>query len=392
MKKRLCVAVAVVGLAAAAGMVAAPTVSAASGDWRQYGFNAAHTSTNTAEQAITAATVSRLVPGWSVADTDLGVPTVAGGSVFVADHGVTAYAASDGQMLWRRMFTGLVAGQPAVIQGRLFACVDGRVLALGVDHGHTLFRAGRCSGAPVVDGSLGLTIADGVLYAWHVSGGGTAWRSPRSIDLADQLATLANGRVYVEGAYSAGMRDIADSHMYVLDERSGRLMSTRHATSGTRFIPGTSVVSGNLWTREFQPCLFCADIDGWVYTRALAVASGAIPQPRHLISDFYNESDRPIVGFGHLYTTDEELGFDWAYPVVPNATLWQSTLTASGDVTLAGRVAYFSDCGCALSTKDGSLLWASGGWTDTSPVIANGVVYWVQYVDGSTILRTFHLP
>ena len=47
------------------------------------------------------------------------------------------------------------------------------------------------------------------------------------------------------------------------------------------------------------------------------------------------------------------MGFDWAYPVVPNATLWQSTLTASGDVTLAGRVAYFSDCGCALSTKDG---------------------------------------
>jgi outer membrane protein assembly factor BamB len=383
-------------LFAAAAVLAAPAGASATG-WRQYGFDARHTSTNPAESALTPSTVPRLTPGWArriaAGAYLLSTPTVAGGRVFVVDQGgpVVAFDAATGRRLWT--VSGGGDGQAAVAAGRVFVCLGGVVRALDPRTGAAHFTAGPCAGPPAIDGARGFVYA-GAIRAWSTATGRALWRSPRRIALLDQVPTVGDGRVFGEG------RGRDRHNVYVFDEATGRLLNVRHAGGGCAseappwlcgydLMAGSAIVGGNLWTVEFQWCAVCADTDGWAYLRAFPIAPGAWtpPDTNEITNNWDASTPPPVVGFGHAYVPN--LSLEDAYPVRPHARGWVSGVTATMNVTLAGRVAYFADCGCALATATGRLLWSSGSrWALAAPAIANGVVYWPQGDE----LRTYRLP
>jgi hypothetical protein len=84
-----------------------------------------------------------------------------------------------------------------------------------------------------------------------------------------------------------------------------------------------------------------------------------------------------------------------AYPLTSGATGWDAGLGSDAPtVTLAGGVVYPDQCGCALAAATGKVLWtAPDAWIDGAPALAGGVVYLTeQRPDGTTLVRTFHLP
>ena len=218
-----------IGAVAAAAVLCVPAAATASGGWPQYGWNARHTFSNPSESAITPATVAHLRPGWArtiATDAFLAAtPTVAGGRVFVVVQGgpLVALDARSGARLWS--VDGAVVGQPAVEGEHVLACVDGVVHAYGVRGGAARFTAGRCSGAPAVDGARGFSAA-GRLIAWSTVDGHRLWRSPTSIALLDQTPTVGYGRVFAGGARPD------DRNVYVFDESTGRLAAVRSAGAG----------------------------------------------------------------------------------------------------------------------------------------------------------------
>lgn len=385
-------------LAALAALVLAPAAAGSAGSWPQYGYSARHTFANLSESAITTATVSQLAAGWShtvaagayLANT----PTVANGRVFVVAQGgpMVAFDAASGAVLWT---TGTgAAGQAAVARGHVFVCLNGIVQALDPRAGTPLFTAGACTGSPAVDGRLGFT-AGGVVHAWSTATGRPLWRSQRRINLLDQVPTVGYGKVYAEGAYP---RD--EHNVYAFDEATGRLVNVRHAGGGCApgappflcgwyIMAGSSIAGGNLWTVQFQWCAECADIDGEALPRAFSIARGAPTEPSFEdITNYWDPTTPPpVVGYGHVYVPSLE--HEAAYPIAPGARQWASTATSTMNLTLAGGVAYFADCGCALSASTGRLLWSSGRqYAAAAPAIAGGVVYWPQGDE----LRTYRLP
>jgi outer membrane protein assembly factor BamB len=377
----------------AAALASAPGAAAAG--WTQYGFNAQHTFRNPSETALTSSTVTHLRPGWTAdlgADAYLATtPTVAGGRVYVVDATgpLVAFDAASGARLWS--VQGGATGQPAVAGGHVLACIGGVIRALDPRTGAQVFTAGPCLGSPAVDGGRGFTTA-GVVRAWSVTTGRQLWHSPRGPHLADQVPTVGYGKVFAAGALGDAR------NMYVLDEATGRVLNVRHTARicnsdvcGWNLIGGSAIVGGKLWTVQFEWCLACADIDGWAYLHTFAVAPGhlRLPPETDAISEFANDiTGPPVVGDGHVYVPSVSTP-EAAYPVAPGAQAWASTLTSTMGVTLAGGVAYFADCGCALATADGRLLWSSGsGYSTAAPAVAGGVAYWPQ----GTVLRTYRLP
>ena len=382
----------------AVAMLAAAPPAAGSG-WTQYGWNARHTFRNPSETAITPATVAHLRPGWVV---ELGTngygattPTVAGGRVYVAeqDGPLLAFDAATGAQLWS--VPGGADGQPAVAGGHVLACIGGIMRGLDPRTGAQAFTAGPCGGSPAVDGRRAFSTT-GIVHAWSVATGRSLWHSPRGLALLGQVPTVGYGKVFAEGA-------ARDAHnLYALDEATGRVVNVRHThgacnpgdpiSCGRDLMGGSAIAGGKLWTVQFQWCGECADIDGSASLRTFTVAPGALRLPPGTDDELSNYWDAatppPVVGDGHVYVPNLTPG-ESAYAVAPSARAWTSTVASTMNLSLAGGVAYFSDCGCALATADGRLLWSSGHrYAPAAPAIADGVVYWPQ----GTEFRTYRLP
>jgi outer membrane protein assembly factor BamB len=106
-----------VALVLAVGTAATPVGAAPPPLWDHVGYDAEDSWFNPRETVITATTVGRLAPQWSVrlrsADTcsSYSGPIVAGGRVFVGDlAGITAYNAADGARQWSYDWNGSIEG------------------------------------------------------------------------------------------------------------------------------------------------------------------------------------------------------------------------------------------------------------------------------------------
>jgi PQQ-like domain len=397
----------VIGAAAvaAAALLAFPAAATAAGGWPQYGWNARHTFANASESAITPGTVGWLRAGWARTIAPDGVlaatPTVAGGRVFVVVQGgpLVALDARSGARLWS--VDGAVVGQPAVEGEHVLACVDGVLHAYGVRAGAPGFTAGRCSGAPAVDGARGFSAA-GRLIAWSTADGRRLWRSPTSIALLDQTPTVGYSRVF------AGDAGPDNRNIYVFDEATGGMRSVRSAGAGClagtpaflcgyRVMSGSSLVAGNLWFVRFLWCGACADVDGSASLRALAVTSWARPPASEAIRRGWDEISQywdpstppPVAGDRHVFAPMLD-GGESAYRLVSAAAEWQTdAVPGTMNATLVPGLAFFDTCGCAVATATGRVLWSSGEpWAAAAPAVAGGIVYWPQ---GGT-LRTYRLP
>lgn len=113
-----------------------PKTAAPVANWASYGRDLANTRTNTAESAVTAATVGDLAVGWSTKGLVgvTGTPSVVDGVAYFGDWNGVVWAvdASTGAERWQATIGGWVVGAPAVADGRVYA-----------SSGHTLFSTLR---------------------------------------------------------------------------------------------------------------------------------------------------------------------------------------------------------------------------------------------------------
>jgi outer membrane protein assembly factor BamB len=218
-------AAALLAVAVGAGVPdAAQAAAPPPNSWPQYGHDAGHSGTNTAEHAFNTADIANLkvVSKAHMGDNSLdrGGPVVANGRLYVAgtDGALSVFAAGgcaapSCEPLWRAQVDGTFDATPAVADGLVF---------LGSTNIHLLyaFPAAGCGAAlcrPVWTGKLqdgttgSVTVSGGVayvgdfsghLYAFRTAGCGHATCSPLWVGAAqsnEELGTPAvgNGAVYV---------------------------------------------------------------------------------------------------------------------------------------------------------------------------------------------------
>ncbi|HAF13551.1 MAG TPA: hypothetical protein DCK99_07595, partial [Blastocatellia bacterium] len=114
-------------LIALASAVFLASASVAFAGWRQYGFDASHTSFNPAETRLTRANVATLTLRWAgeVGKQPCSPPIVGEGIVYVGARGlVHAFAVGDGSELWS-IFSCNGAGRERMSLGKHLFVTDG---------------------------------------------------------------------------------------------------------------------------------------------------------------------------------------------------------------------------------------------------------------------------
>jgi outer membrane protein assembly factor BamB len=183
-------------LTAAAMMLAAPEVCAATGDWPQYGFTAQGRRENTQESILNTKSVARLVRKWSVniRIAPSLAAAVANGIVYLgsSDHHVYALDAKTGAPVWNAQTGGAVLSSPAVVDG---------VVYVGSDDKH--------------------------IYAFDAETGATRWTAPTGTYGVEAPVAVARGVVY------AGT---LDHRVLAIDAKTGVVRwTTRHHMRAARF-------------------------------------------------------------------------------------------------------------------------------------------------------------
>jgi outer membrane protein assembly factor BamB len=328
-------------------------------NWPQFGFNAAGSRWNPYENTLSVLTAPTIVQRWQ---NDVGnsffSPTVANGVVYAGYSGTNhnylgAFNASTGTLRWR--FAGFVRSSPAVANGVVyFGTVGHNVNALNASTGTALwsFATGGSvwSSPTVANGMVYVGSDDKKVYALNASTGAMQW-SFATGDRVETPPVVANGAVYVASN---------DDYLYVLNAKTGALL--------WRF--------GNSWNSS------PAVVDGVVYVggmlslHALDAKTGALLWTSN--SGIVQPS--PAVANGVVYVgSDDKCVF--AFDAKTGAWLWTFYTGASvSSPAVANGVVYAgADDGgfYALNASTGALLWSYklGGLNETSPVIADGVLY-----------------
>src|SRR5262249_16822710 len=135
MQKMLMIGISVL----AAGMFVASDVSAATGDWTQFGFTAAGRRHNTQETVLGRKNVAQLTPKWR-ANIPVATPqaAVANGIVYVGstDNHLYAFDAKTGAPVWQAATGSFIMSSPAVANGVVYVgSNDGRVYAFDAETG-----------------------------------------------------------------------------------------------------------------------------------------------------------------------------------------------------------------------------------------------------------------
>jgi outer membrane protein assembly factor BamB len=221
-------------------------------------------------------------------------------------------------------------------------------------------------GAPsVASGVVYLGTFDGVLRAMDAATGSSLWDSQLDGGLEDAPAVV-NGRVYVHS--SAGTA-------YALDAATGSVVWT--ATVGHAVSPLT-VVHGTVYANGYDAPQFTGRLF------ALEAATGAELWSTLLVS---LTNSAPTVAGGRVFVADESgtvQAFDattgvqlWVHNLNPREVFQLSTPAAAGRSLFVGSVARSSVY--ALDQATGATLWTAllqrGDHMDSSPAVANGVVY-----------------
>ena len=360
-----------------------PALAPASGDWPQYGHDAAHTGDNPVEKTISAANVANLKLAWT-ASTRQGIRG------FVVAEGVVFVSGGNGG-------TGKLYEYPV-------GCASG-----GEDcapRWTVTVSSSSITGPAVADGVVYVGSSDGKLYAYAVgcaSGGGVCsplWTATMSGSLTAAPA-VAGGLVYAEpdnddrlyvyrvGCASGGgtctplsIVVLADRNPFNSPVVSNGVVYATPTTGGLHAYP-VSCFSGGATCSP----LLTADAE-----TSPAVADGILH-----------------VGWGTYQTDTKTYGVIYAYGVgcaTGGATckpLWDdlagsvidSPPSVANGVVYAGSrdgtIQAFAESGCAsdaglwVGERTCLPLWSAttSGGIYSSPVVSNGVVYVVATNDGN---------
>ena len=356
--------------------------------WRQYGFNAAHTSYNDSETILNPSNVSHLTLLWT-SDTfnaQPTAPTLGPTSVFVASDGrVRALKENNGVRRWVRSCSGEGTVQPAFSRGLLLVGDGGGDLAAyDPATGEQLWcddESGSITSAPAVTDDTVYITNGGDAIAIDQFTGTRRWTfTPADFSPLTETPAIANGVVYVTGG----------SAVFALDQATGHRI-WRHNLEPQANISAPSIANGIVYV-------------GGLALYALNAADGHVVWTNR--SAGVNVST-PAIAEGRVFVNAEDPQFGlWAFDAQNGAFLWRSEKPDEPEatVTVANGVVYdIADDGelmmfeAALGTFLGSLADPDGkpfrSVFGSQPIVANGTVY-VATGDFQSRNRVdaFHLP
>jgi hypothetical protein len=341
-----------VPIALAAVLAVAAPAEAAPGDWWQFGYTAANTRFNPNETTIGTSNVGGLVvgaqqtplvgvPGSSDAVEATGL-VVANGRAYVNAWGgegtsgtLIAYSVSGGfQEAWRQR-TGCYSASPTVHLGIVFL--------------------GSIACRPSGD--------DGGVYAFDGTTGQKLWYSQELIGEGEEDASnvvATSGAVYF--SIHANAVYGGDDALLSLDARTGAVRWQVAGYFGTPAVTGGRVLVNTLSGLQ-----------------ARSASTGALLWSKTPGGDRWTA---PAVSNGVVYVTGTENGVFklFAYAVTNGALRWERTLSGqsiySWLAVTGSRVLLATSSGLhAYDTASGAPRWSRAVAANSSPAIANGLVY-----------------
>lgn len=363
MKKAL-----VSGMALLAAVIfTAGDVSAATGDWPQYGYTAKGDRDNTQETILSRKTVPHLVRKWSanIQAAPFGGPVIANGIVYVASYDGQLYAldAKTGAPVWQVATGGNLYSSPSVADGLVYVGSRGRVRAFDAEAG-----AQRWSVA--INGTvvMPLAVADGVIYGGTDTGFATAIDAKTGVikwstqfNPYDTVSTpvVAHGIAYFN----------SDMNINALDTRTGALLWQQHLDNEMGH-PGVPAVYKDLVITRSDSHLSAYDaktgqLRWWVPTDSImgsiALAGGHV----FAAESVYLVSYDAMTGKDQYWNY---VGFDTTEtPALANGVIYL------GIVPLGREAATIS----AFDSDNGKLLWQAptAGGVSAPPTVSNGMLY-----------------
>ena len=357
--------------------------------WRQYGFNAAHTSYNDSETLLNPSNVSQLTLFWT-SDTfrqEGTAPTLGFAAIFVASDGrVHALKENNGSSRWARLScSGEGTVQPAFGDHLLLVGDGGGDLAAyDPATGRQIWcddESGSITSAPGVTGDMVYVTNGGDAIAVDQATGIRRWTfTPNDFSPLTQTPAIANGVVYVTGG----------SSVFALDQATGQKI-WRHNLEQQPHLSAPSVANGIVYV-------------GGLAVYALSTTDGHLVWRNRRAG--VNVST-PAIAQGRVFVNAEDPQFGlWAFDAITGRFLWRSQRPDEPEstVTVANGVVYdIADNGelmmfeAALGTFLGSLADPDGkpfrSVFGSQPIVANGTVY-VATGDFQSRNRVdaFHLP
>jgi outer membrane protein assembly factor BamB len=311
-------------------------------------------------------------------------PVVQGGVFYIgaSDGSVAAYRGSDGKLLWsQKLLTNSVVRQ--VVDGVVYAySLDAPVgqvqqaslYALDARTGQQLWHFTQGASGIVVGGVIYVAGASdvtqhGAIYALNTKDGSKRWE-------------------YVTRASSAGVSQVADGLVYVIDSNPGG--------DGNVMVDAIDAATGQQrWSYPRSPVgqLITMGVDnGLLYLLSNEGAVSSDVPPRELYA--VNTSDgsvrwhaqlelghiQPLYSSGVIYVgTDDALA---AYRASDGKLLWGNAAIHEADPALvANGVLYLNGGVIAVDVGTGNVLWQySSGQSLFVKAVVNGLVYAVTFV------------
>jgi outer membrane protein assembly factor BamB len=405
--------------AAAAAANASPTVMSASGDWPQWGYDAAHSGYNPDETTISPSNVARLKLAWKA---KMGVgswssPVIADGVVYIGAQDGKLYAFAAGCASGGKTCTPLWAaavGDVAHPTDQLTTpSVANGIVYYGSNQKLYAFAAGCASGGgtckPLWTGVTGNSIHSspaidgGVVYAGSQDSKLYAFPEACATD-GSTCGPLWTGMTG-EGGINMTSPAVANGVVYTASG-DGKLYAFEVgcASGGGTCIPlWTAAAGGSRYPgdRQASPSVangvvyYPSTKSGQLYAYdARCGNGGGTCQPLWTTSDLYDIGSSPAVANGVVYLGSQS-SMLYAYSVGCASgggvcqPLWQarvegsvtsSPAVANGLVYIvtAGGVLHAFDAHCSSGGGTCQPLWTgrtSGMLADSSPAVADGVVY-----------------
>jgi len=338
-------------------------VSGSGFNWSQFRFSPQHLGVNPYENVLSPSTVSGLNLKWTFQTGDVvgSGPTVVDGVVYMDgwDGNLYALNASTGAKLWAYDSFTLMASDPAVVGGLVYAGTYSSFVALNASTGDLVwsFPRGMVGSPAVLDGVVYVVsgnFGNGDVYALDANTGAELWDYHNG---ADTLASPAVGN---------GMVYFGDTNgLHALNANTGALLWSYPA--GNLYGTGSPAVTNGVVYIGTCNNLYALDANTgaklWSYTASDCVST-------------------PAVANGVLYAADGS-----ALSALNASTgdkLWDFTAAVGGNIgpTVANDVVYAGSFGnnhnvYALNANTGALLWSylTAGTPVWGVTVVDGVVY-----------------
>jgi outer membrane protein assembly factor BamB len=348
-------------------------------DWSMFGYGPAHTHANPYESKINDSNANALMTRWSVGALDgiASSPAVVNGVVYIGSDKLYAFDAVTGTTLWTAKTAGYVESSPAAVNGVVYVgSDDGNLYAFDAT------GSAGCSGTPKTcaplwtapngGGSGSPTVVNGVVYVGADQL--YAFDATGSTACSGTPKTCAPLWTAPTGEFGTSSPAVAGGVVYVKSE-SGNLDA--FDATGTTGCTGTPKTCTPLWTAPV----------GQFGSSSPAVANGVV-----YVGSFDDDRLYAFDATGTTGCTGTPKTCAPLWTAITGGGVESSPAVANGVVYVGsddGRLYAFDASGCGATSCGSSWTATTGDAVSSSPAVANGSVY-VGSFDGR--LYSFGLP